>query len=130
MQTIRLIVCCALLLPVLHVAADEVEKLVFLIVKDDEVIASNTRLGRFDRLDLRAKEKILDYKAANAVAVVVTNQRYVAYGVFTGNWGSVSREAGEKFISMDVADYSALVVTSERYLNYYGRTGAWQETDH
>ena len=117
-----------LLLPgVFPVYADEVEKLVFLIIEDDEVIASNTRLGRFDRLELSAKEKIIESRAASAVAVVVTNQRYVAYSVFTGAWMSKRREAGEKFVSMDMADYSALVLTTDRMLNFYGRTGSWQE---
>ncbi len=108
--------------------ADEVEKLVFLVVEDDEVIASNTRLGRFDRLELSAREKILDYKASNAVAVVVTNQRFVAYGVFHGAWNSRRVQAGEKMVSMEVADYSATLVTSDRILNYYGRTGVWSDT--
>jgi len=61
--------------------ADDVEKVLFLVVEHDEVIASNTLTGRFDRLELDAKEHIADYKVANAVAVVVTNQRFAAYGV-------------------------------------------------
>lgn len=108
--------------------ADEVEKLVFLVIEDDEVIASNTRLGRFDRLKLSAKEKIIETGAANAVAVVVTNQRYAAYGVFTGQWNSQRRQAGEKFESMDMADFSAVLLTSDRILTFYGRTGGWQQT--
>jgi hypothetical protein len=108
--------------------ADEVEKVLFLIVDEDEVIASNTRAGRFDRLDLRAKEKIRDYKIANAVAVVVTNQRFAAYGVLTGGWQSIRREAQERVTSIEVADYSATVVTDDRILNFYGRSGAWSET--
>ena len=109
-------------------AADEVEKLVFLVVEKDEVIASNTRLGRFDRLELNAREKLLEYKSSSAVAVVVTNQRFVAYGVFHGAWNSRRVQAGEKLQSMEVADYSATLVTSDRILNYYGRTGVWSYT--
>jgi hypothetical protein len=108
--------------------ADDVEKLLFLVVESDEVIASNTMLGRFDRLEMSAKEKILDYKVSNAVAVVVTNQRLVAYGVQPGSWKSRRIIAGEKLESMEVADYSATVVTSDRILNFYGRTGTWSET--
>jgi hypothetical protein len=108
--------------------ADEVEKVVFLIIEEDEVIASNTMTGRFDRLDLHAMEELIDYKAANAVAVVVTNQRYAAYGVLPGGWQSIRKRAGEKTRSIDAIDYSATVVTSDRILNFYGRTGAWQET--
>ncbi len=108
--------------------AGDVEKLLFLVVEKDEVIASNTKLGRFDRLEMGAKEKILDYKVSNAVAVVITNQRYVAYGVSTGNWNSRRIIAREKIESMDVADYSATLVTSDRILNFYGRTGTWSET--
>ena len=109
-------------------AADDVEKLLFLVVDKDEVIASNTKLGRFDRLEMSAKEKILDHKTSNAVAVVVTNQRFAAYGVFPGSWNSNRVHAGEKMESLEVADYSATLVTNDRILNFYGRTGTWSET--
>ena len=108
--------------------ADEVEKLLFLVVEKDEVIASNTMLGRFDRLEMSAREKIRDYKVSNAVAVVVTNQRFVAYGVQPGSWKSRRTIAGEKMESLEVADYSATLVTSDRILNFYGRTGTWSDT--
>lgn len=122
---------CAVLLGValiLPVCADEVEKVLFLVVERGEVIASNTKAGRFDRLKLNAKERIRDYKVANAVAVVVTNQRYAAYGVLSGGWQSIRLIAQEKTESIQVVDYSATVVSSERILNFYGRSGAWNET--
>jgi len=90
-QNGRTVVACTILsgllllvsmMPALQ--AEEVEKVLFLVVEKDDVIASNTRLGRFDRLELQAKERIKDYKVSNAVAVVVTNQRLVAYGVVAG----------------------------------------------
>jgi len=115
----------ALMLPV---CADEVEKVLFLVVEKDEVIASNTKAGRFDRLNLYAKERIRDYKVANAVAVVVTNQRYAAYGVLSGGWQSIKLIAQEKTESIQVVDYSATIVSSERILNFYGRSGTWNET--
>ena len=108
--------------------AGDVETLLFLVVDKDEVIASNTRLGRFDRLDLSAKEKIIEYKTASAVAVVVTNQRFAAYAVFPGSWNSRRVQAGEEMESLEVADYSATLVTTDRILNFYGRTGTWSET--
>ena len=111
-----------------HAYADDVEKLLFLVVDKDEVIASNTKLGRFDRLEMSAKEHILEYKASNAVAVVITNQRFAAYGVYPGNWNSRRVIAGEKAELLEVADYSATLVTSDRILNFYGRTGTWSET--
>jgi hypothetical protein len=121
---------CAVLLGValiLPVSADEVEKVLFLVVERDEVIASNTKAGRFDRLKLHAKERIKDYKVANAVAIVVTNQRYAAYGVLSGGWQSIKLIAQEKTESIQVADYSATIVSSERILNFYGRSGTWNE---
>ena len=108
--------------------ADEVEKLLFLVIEKDEVIASNTRMGRFDRLEMSAKEKIVEYQVSNAVAVVVTNQRFVAYGVMPGSWKDRRIRAGERMESMEVADYSATLVTNDRILNFYGRTGTWSET--
>jgi hypothetical protein len=118
---------CLLGLPSLTFA-DEVEKILFLVVERDQVIASNTQAGRFDNLNLSAKERIQDYKVGNAVAVVVTNQRFAGYGVLTGGWQTLRREAGEKTESIQAEDYSATVVTNDRILNFYGRTGAWNET--
>jgi len=112
----------------LPVCADDVERVLFLVVEKDEVIASNTKSGRFDRLKLHAKERIRDYKVANAVAVVVTNERYAAYGVLSGGWQSIKLIAQEKTESIQVEDYSATIVSSERILNFYGRSGAWNET--
>ena len=108
-------------------SADDVEKVLFLTVEADEVIASNAQSGRFDRLQLNAKERIEAYEEANAVALVVTNQRFVGYGALAGGWQSIRREAGEKVDSMSAADYSANVVTSDRILNFYGRTGSWNQ---
>jgi hypothetical protein len=122
---------CGVLLGVvlaLPVCADEVEKVLFLVIEKDEVIASNTRVGRFDRLKLHAKERIRDYEVANAVAVVVTNERYAAYGVLSGGWKSIKLIAQEKTQSIQVEDYSATIVSSERILNFYGRSGTWNET--
>jgi hypothetical protein len=108
--------------------ADEVEKILFLVVERDEVIASNTRAGRFDRLDLAAKERILYYEVGNAVAVVVTNQRFAGYGVLAGGWQTLRREAGEAYESIQAEDYSATVLTNDRVLNFNGRTGTWNQT--
>lgn len=107
--------------------ADEVEKTLFLVVEAGEIIASNTLAGRFDRLDLDAKEKVVDYKVANAVAVVVTNQRFAGYGVLAGGWQTLRREAGEDIESLQAEDYSATLVTDDRILNFNGRTGAWHQ---
>ena len=108
--------------------AHDVEKLVFLVVDEDEVIASNTKLGRFDRLKLGAGESVKDYKVANAVAVVITNRRAVAYGVLRGGWNGRRISADEQVESLEVQDYSATLVTSTRILNYTSRTGVWSET--
>ncbi len=110
------------------VYGDEVEKILFLVIEEKEIIASNTLTGRFDRLELRAKERVKEYKVANAVAVVVTNQRYVAYGVVPGGWQSLRVRAQEETESVEAVDYSATVVTSDRILNFYGRRGGWSET--
>ena len=108
--------------------ADDVEKVLFLIVEPGEVIASNTQSGRFDRLELKAKERVVDYKVANAVAVVVTNQRFAAYGVLAGGWQSLRREAGEETERIEAEDYGATVLTDDRILNFNGRTGSWNQT--
>jgi len=114
-------------LPVTWTAAHDIEKQLFLIVEKDEVIASNTMLGRFDQLKLKAREKMLDHRASGAVAVVVTNRRFAAYGVLHGAWNSRRTQAEEQVLSLEVADFSATLVTNQRILNFSGRRGAWSE---
>lgn len=118
---------CLSLLVSTPLYADDVEKVLFLVIERSEVIASNTQAGRFDSLPLSAKERIETYEVGNGVAVVVTNQRYAAYGVLAGGWQSLRREAREKIDSIQVEDYSATLVTNDRILNFYGRTGAWNQ---
>ena len=110
------------------VAAHDIEKLVFLVVDDDEIIASNTKLGRFDRLKLGAGENVQNYKVANAVAVVITNRRAVAYGALRGGWNGRRISADELVETVEAQDYSATVVTSDRIMNFTSRTGVWSET--
>ena len=123
-----LIVFFILFVSVQPIWASEVEKILFLVVENNEIVASNTLSNRFERLKLGAKEKIQDYKVANAVAVVVTNQRFVPYGVIVGGWQSVKLKAQEKTVSVQVEDYSANIVTSSRILIFNGRHGNWTET--
>jgi hypothetical protein len=125
---LSVLVLCTALHGALASAAEDVEKVLFLVVEEKEVVASNTLAGRFDRLELQAKERIEEYKVANAVAVVVTNQRFAAYGARSGSWQALRTRAGEKLLSIEVADYSATLVTSDRILNFYGRHGTWAET--
>lgn len=126
----KIVISAILWLPVLlsTAYADEVEKVLFLVFEPDEVIASNSQTGRFDRLRLSAKEQVQDSKVGNGVAVVVTNQRFVGYGVLAGGWQTLRRQAGEEIESIQAEDYSATVVTDDRILNFYGRTGAWNQT--
>ncbi len=110
-------------------ASEAVPKLVHLIVEDDELIASNVRGSRFDKLKLSAKEVIKKQAVAEAVIVVVTNQRIIGYSVFGASWRPLRTEAGERILSVEVEDYSALVQTNRRWLNFNGKSGVWGETD-
>ncbi len=125
----RLILLALLFVAAAGTGAGQVEKMVFLVVDDDDIVASNTLLGRFDRLEMMPKEKVIEQKADAAVAVVITNQRYAAYGAQVGGWRSMRVKAGERFESMELADFSATVVTSDRILNFYGRTGTWSQME-
>lgn len=125
--TLLLLLVCTL--TVWSAFAGDVEKVLFLVVEQSEVVASNTQAGRFDSLKLSARERMQTYKEGNAIAVVVTNQRFSAYGVVAGGWQSLRREAGEKTESIQVEDYSATIVTNSRILNFYGRTGSWNQVD-
>ena len=110
-------------------ASEAVPKLVHLIVEDDELIASNVRGSRFDKLKLSAKEVVEKQAVAEAVIIVVTNQRIIGYSVYGGSWRPLRTEAGERILSVEVEDYSALVQTNRRWLNFNGKSGVWGKFD-
>lgn len=108
-------------------AGSDVPKLLYLIVENNKLIASNIKFNRFDEIGLLAKEVVQDYEVGNAVTVVVTNKRIIAYSVFFANWKSKERIANETLESISAEDYSALVVTSRRFLSFNGRSSIWAE---
>lgn len=110
------------------IADSNTPKLVYLIVDENKLIASNIEFNRFDELKLRAKEMVIQQSVGSAVAVVVTNQRIIAYSVFTASWKTKSVKADEKVQNVEAEDYSALVVTSKRFLSFNGKTAVWAET--
>ena len=105
-----------------------VPKLVYLIMDDDKLIASNIKFNRFDDTKLMAKEKVLNYAVGNAVIIVVTNKRMVGYSVYTASWKSRDLQADEEVGSIEAEDYSALVQTSKRFLSFNSKNGAWAES--
>lgn len=127
MKGLRLFLMLACLINATSVYSDSFDKVLFLVIEKNEIVASNALAGRFDRLKMQAKERVRDYKVAAAIAVVVTNQRLVAYGAQAPGWNAVRRIAGEKIESIEVEDYAATVLTSDRILNFYGRNGSWNE---
>jgi hypothetical protein len=109
-------------------AEDGIPKLVYLMMDDGKLIASNIKFNRFDDEKLQAKEKVLENAVGNAVIVVVTNKRIIGYSVYTATWRSRDIEPDEDVSSIVAEDYSALVQTSKRFLSFNGKNGVWAET--
>ena len=125
--SIRVVLLLLLCTPTV-IADSNTPKLVYLIVDENKLIASNIEFNRFDELKLRAKEMVIQQSVGSAVAVVVTNQRIIAYSVFTASWKTKSFKADENVQNVEAEDYSALVVTSKRLLSFNGKTAVWAET--
>jgi hypothetical protein len=101
---------------------------VSLVVNGKRLIASNVRFSRFDELNLRAQEKILEQAEGKGVIVVITNQRIIGYGLISG-WRDLKREAGENVESLLVEDFAVFITTDSRLLNFNGQTGLWGKRD-
>jgi hypothetical protein len=110
-------------------ANDDTPKILYVIIEDERLIASNTSLSRFDEIKLTAEEIVLQKVEANAVAVIVTNKRIIGYAVFLGSWKPLRYQAGEKVLSVEAEDFSAFVLTSDRFLNFNGKHGLWAQTE-
>jgi hypothetical protein len=109
-------------------ASEAIPKQVHLVVNGKRLIASNVQLSRFDELNLRAQEEILDQAEDKGVIVVITNQRIIGYGLISG-WRDLKREAGEKVESLLVEDFGAFITTDRRLLNFNGQSGVWGKRD-
>jgi len=105
-----------------------IPKSVYLIFDEDRIIASNIESNRFDKIQLTAKEEVLESAVGKAVIVVVTNKRILGYSVKTSRWVKRNTMANETVKSILAEDYSALVNTSKRFLSFNGLIGVWSET--
>ena len=114
--------------PIGLLASDAIPKQVSLVVNGKRLIASNVRFSRFDELNLRAQEKILEQAEGKGVIVVITNQRIIGYGLISG-WRDLKREAGENVESLLVEDFAVFITTDKRLLNFNGQSGLWGKRD-
>jgi len=134
---IRLVGCLvALALVTLPVAAqvsplgnpEPPARLLYVVIENDKIIASNILFSRTDEFDLSAQEWIVERREDNAVVVVATNRRLIAYSVYTASWFTERLKAGETLETLEAEDFSAFAVTSRRILNFNGRIGYWSST--
>lgn len=117
----------ALALDPLLATNNSTSKLVFLIIEDDNFIASDIRSSRFVELRRKAQEKVVDSSEAAQVVVIVTNQRIVAYSPLVQAWRGLRTQAGERLDSIKTEDFAALVITNQRLLSFNGAAGVWSE---
>jgi len=109
-------------------AADlDTPKLVYLLIEDDLLIASNIRFSRFDEFRLTAKESVQRKAVGDAVAVIATNERIIGYSALMAAWRSIRYAPGETLETVEVEDFSASIITNRRFLNFNGRNGLWAE---
>ena len=131
---IQPIIISIILIPLLSLgslavgAVNTIPKSVYLIFDEDRIIASNIEFNRFDKIQLTAKEEVLESAVGKAVIVVVTNKRILGYSVKTSRWVKRNTLANETVESILAEDYSALVNTSKRFLSFNGLVGVWSET--
>jgi hypothetical protein len=100
-------------------------RLLYVVVEDDRITASNILFSRSDEFRLSALEQIAEQREGNAVVVVATNRRLIAYSVYTAAWFTLPFKAGEVLETLEAEDFSAFAVTSRRILNFNGRIGYW-----
>lgn len=103
-------------------------RLLYVVIENDKLIASNILFSRTDEFDLSAQERIAEQREDNAVVVVATNRRLIAYSVYTASWFTLPLKAGERLETLEAEDFSAFAVTSRRILNFNGRIGYWSSS--
>jgi hypothetical protein len=111
-----------------NVQSEELVNNVFLLEKQDRLLAFSGQSNRWFAKDLRTGEKVIKSTYDGNVAIAYTNERALAFSAITNRW------AGERFrIRESVASISAegnigTVITDIRALGFNARNGVWVES--
>jgi hypothetical protein len=122
-----LLVLAALFLPATS-SGEEIATDVFLLAREDRLLAFSGQRNRWFTVDLRPGETVVKSSHGGNVAVASTGERALAFSALTGRWSEESFRIRETVESVSAEGNIGTVVTNIRALGFSASTGAWVES--
>ena len=117
----------ALLAPkILH--AEEIVNEVYLLEREDKLLAFSGLRNSWSEKDLRTGETVLKSMYDGNVAVAYTTERALGFSGITGRWAEKRFRIRESVTSISAKGDIATVITDIRALAFNAKTGNWVET--
>lgn len=108
--------------------AEEIINEVFLLARQDKLLAFSGLRNNWFEKELRAGEKVIESKYDGNVAVAYTNERALAFSGITGRWAEERFRIREIVTSITAEGNVGTVITSVRALGFSAKTGNWVES--
>lgn len=117
----------ALLIPQV-ICAEEIRNEVFLLERQDKLMAFSGVRNNWFEIDLHSGETVIQSMYDGNVAVVCTTERALGFSSITGRWAQRRLRIRESMVSISAKGDVATVVTNLRALGFSAKTGAWVES--
>jgi len=101
---------------------------VFLLERNDNLLAFSGLRNNWFEKDLRPGETVVKSKHAGNVAVSYTTERALAFSAVTGRWTEESLRIRESVLSISAEGNVGTVITNIRALGFSAQTGVWVES--
>jgi hypothetical protein len=110
------------------VQAEEIIDEVFLLERQDSLLAFSSLRNNWFAMDLQPGETVIKSMYDGNVAVAYTTKRALAFSGITGRWSEIAFRIRETVSSISAQGNVATVITNIRALGFSANTGAWVES--
>ena len=106
-------------------SGDVVEKAVYLLVRQRELVAFSAVGNRWVTQNLISGERVQESKFDGHVAVAATNIRVLGFSALTSRWDEERLEVGESMITVEAEGDVGVVITNLKAFGFSAKTGRW-----
>jgi len=118
----------ATLYPLQTPHSEELINEVFLLEKQDKLLAFSGLRNNWFAQELRTGETIISSSFDGNVAVAHTSDRALAFSGITGRWAEERLRIRESVVSISAEGNVATVITNIRALGFSAKSGVWVES--
>ena len=110
------------------VLSEEIINEVFLLEKNDKLLAFSGLKSNWFEKKLRTGETVVKSIYEGNVAIAYTSERALAFSGITGRWSEERFRIRESVISISAEGNVGTVITNIRALGFSSKTGNWVES--